>query len=86
MPRRIPDYPLQFTDFNQIASYGAFVFGIAQLLFAYILIDAIIWGKKADKQVWEGAKGLEWTLDSPPEYHTFMTPPDVEKIQNEQAY
>ena len=36
MPRRIPDYALQFTDFNQMASIGAFVFGGIQLLFLYI--------------------------------------------------
>ena len=33
MPRRIPDYALQFADFNQIVSIGAFVFGASQLLF-----------------------------------------------------
>ncbi len=39
MPRRIPDYALQFADFNAIASVGAFIFGASQLLF---LIN-IIW-------------------------------------------
>jgi cytochrome c oxidase subunit 1 len=27
--------------------------------------------------VWEGSRGLEWTLDSPPAYHSFNTPPEV---------
>jgi cytochrome c oxidase subunit 1 len=27
--------------------------------------------------VWEGAEGLEWTLPSPPPYHSFETPPAV---------
>src|SRR5712692_6370149 len=31
MPRRIPDYPLQFADLNMIASIGAFGFGLTQL-------------------------------------------------------
>jgi cytochrome c oxidase subunit 1 len=31
MPRRIPDYALQFADFNQIASMGAFLFGFSQV-------------------------------------------------------
>ena len=37
MPRRIPDYALQFADFNMIASIGAFGFGLTQLLFLYIV-------------------------------------------------
>ncbi len=35
MPRRIPDYALQFTDLNLISSIGAIIFGLAQLLFLY---------------------------------------------------
>ena len=37
MPRRIPDYSLQFADYNAIASIGAFGFGLSQLIFVYIL-------------------------------------------------
>jgi len=77
MPRRIPDYSPQFTDFNMIASVGAFGFGLTQLLFLYIVIKCIRGGEKASDNVWEGAKGLEWTLPSPPPYHTFETPPVV---------
>ncbi len=75
MPRRIPDYALQFTNFNEIASVGAFIFGFAQLLFLYMIIKTIKGGPKATKQVWEGAEGLEWhAVDSPPAYHTFTKP------------
>ena len=78
MPRRIPDYSVQFTEFNIISSIGAFGLGLVQLLFVYIIIQAVR-GKneKATAQVWEGADGLEWTVDSPPPYHTFETPPTV---------
>ena len=38
MPRRIPDYALQFADFNAIATVGAFIFGLSQLVFLFILI------------------------------------------------
>ncbi|MCP5134198.1 MAG: cytochrome c oxidase subunit I [Gammaproteobacteria bacterium] len=78
MPRRIPDYALQFTEFNMISTVGAFIFGISQLLFAYNVIQTIRGGAKATDQVWEGAKGLEWTLSSPPPYHTFQTAPRVD--------
>ncbi len=77
MPRRIPDYSIQFTEFNQISSIGGFAFGLTQLLFAYIVISTIRGGKKATDQVWEDAKGLEWTLSSPPPYHSFTTAPEV---------
>ena len=77
MPRRIPDYSLQFADYNMIASIGAFGFGFAQLIFLYLIIKTIRGGKKATDQVWEGAEGLEWTLSSPPPYHSFNTPPVI---------
>ncbi len=75
MPRRIPDYPVQFTDLNQIVSIGGFVFGASQLLFVACIILCIRGGKKAEARVWDGAHGLEWTLPSPPPYHSFTEPP-----------
>ncbi|MSQ04642.1 MAG: cytochrome c oxidase subunit I [Nitrosomonadaceae bacterium] len=77
MPRRTPDYALQFADFNQISSIGAFGFGLSQLLFLYVILKCIRGGKKATNQVWEGADTLEFTLPSPPPYHSFETPPIV---------
>jgi len=78
MPRRIPDYALQFADFNKIASIGAFIFGISQLLFLYNVIKTVRGsGETATDRVWEGSHGLEWTLSSPAPYHSFTTPPDV---------
>ena len=77
MPRRIPDYALQFTDYNMMASVGAFGFGLAQLLFLYIVVATVRGGEKATDRVWDGAAGLEWTLPSPPPYHSFTTPPRV---------
>jgi len=77
MPRRIPDYALQFADFNAIATVGAFIFGFSQLIFLYLLIKTIRGGEKATDQVWEGAEGLEWTIPSPAPYHTFAEAPHV---------
>lgn len=82
MPRRIPDYSVQFTEFNQWSSIGGFAFGLAQVFFVIILIHACYYSKKkAAAQSWEGAKGLEWTIPSPAPHHTFSTPP---QIKNEQ--
>ena len=79
MPRRIPDYALQFADFNMLASIGAFGFGLTQLIFVTVVIKAAVLrrGEKAPEKPWEGADTLEWTLPSPPPYHTFETPPVV---------
>jgi cytochrome c oxidase subunit I len=77
MPRRVPDYALQFADFNMISSIGAFGFGFSQLLFLYVVLKCIRGGEKAPAKPWEGAKTLEWTLPSPAPYHTFETPPVV---------
>ena len=77
MPRRIPDYALQFADFNMISSIGGFMFGITQLLFVVVVIKCIRGGEKAADKPWEGADTLEWTIPSPAPYHTFATPPVI---------
>ena len=77
MPRRIPDYSLQFADWNMVSSIGGFAFGLAQVFFIFVIIKTIRGGKAATDQVWEGAHGLEWTVPSPAPYHTFETAPQV---------
>lgn len=77
MPRRIPDYAIQFADINQIVSIGGFAFGLSQLIFLVVLIKCIRSGEKAPAKPWEGAEGLEWDLPSPAPYHSFSTPPEI---------
>ena len=77
MPRRYPDYALQFADWNMVSTAGAFLFGASQILFLFIVLKTALGGKKATPQVWEGARGLEWSVESPAPYHTFSTPPKV---------
>ena len=56
MPRRIPDYALQFADFNMFLAlallYSVFPAGL------HVLIHTIRSGKPAEGRAWEGAKGL----------------------------
>jgi cytochrome c oxidase subunit 1 len=79
MPRRIADYSTQFADWNLVSSIGAYGFGLSQVLFAYIVIKTIRGGVKATDKVWDSAnpQGLEWTISSPPPYHSFQIPPQV---------
>jgi cytochrome c oxidase subunit 1 len=78
MPRRYADYPLQFADFNLVASLGGFGFGLTQLLFIYVVVKCIKGGPKAAANPW-GAEdgGLEWTVPSPAPFNTFEQPPVV---------
>lgn len=79
MPRRIPDYAIQFAEFNAMSSVGAFVFGFSQLIFIWVIIKSVKGGPKATDEVWEGASehGLEFNLPSPPPYHTWTTAPEI---------
>jgi len=77
MPRRIPDYALQFAEFNAISTVGSFILGISQLLFAWNIWQCVRGGAKVSGKVWEGADGLEWQLSSPPPHHSWETQPEV---------
>jgi cytochrome c oxidase subunit 1 len=78
MPRRIPDYNVAFANFNMISSIGGFLFGASQLIFLGVVIHCVWFSKKkATARVWEGARGLEWTLSSPPPHHSFTIAPEI---------
>ncbi|MDH3400189.1 MAG: cytochrome c oxidase subunit I [Chromatiales bacterium] len=77
MPRRIPDYATQFADFNMVSSIGGFGFGLSQLLFIYVIVKCARGDVKATDKVWDEPRGLEWTLSSPPPYHSFNVAPEI---------
>src|SRR6187431_252839 len=80
MPRRIPDYSVQFADWNMVSSLGAFGFGLSQLLLPWIIWKCVKSGSPATSHVWEGSHGLEWELSSPPPYHSWTEHPSREVI------
>jgi cytochrome c oxidase subunit 1 len=84
MPRRYVAYPVQFTDFNQLSTIGAWVFGLAQLYFVFAVLLPVLRGKgeKAPQRPWEGAEGLEWEVPSPAPFHTYETPPKLNAEAN----
>jgi cytochrome c oxidase subunit I len=79
MPRRYADYPMQFADFNALASVGAFGFGLMQVFFFLFIVVPMMRGigQKAPAKPWEGAEGLEWEVPSPAPWHTYETPPKL---------
>ena len=53
MPRRIPDYPDAFSDWNSIASFGSYVSALSAILFFYIAYVTFTSGKINNKKnIW----------------------------------
>jgi cytochrome c oxidase subunit 1 len=78
MPRRIPDYPDAFAQWNVVISVGAVITFASMFVFLYIIIRTLMWGKRAEANPWgEGANTLEWTVPSPAPFHTFEELPQV---------
>ncbi len=79
MPRRYVDYPDAFADWNRISSYGSYMTAVATLIFILGMLHAyFVMRKKAGDNPWgEGATTLEWTLTSPPAFHSFETLPRI---------
>jgi cytochrome c oxidase subunit 1 len=79
MPRRIPDYPDAYAGWNHVASIGSYISAASVLLFLFIVVRTLLAGKKAPANPWGvGATTLEWTVSSPPPFHTFEELPVIE--------
>ena len=78
MPRRIPDYPDAFAGFNYVSSIGSYISGAGALVFVFLVAHALRKGSKASANAWgDGATTLEWTLPSPPPFHTYEELPHL---------
>ncbi|KAF8818546.1 cytochrome c oxidase subunit I [Rickettsia endosymbiont of Cardiosporidium cionae] len=78
MPRRIPDYPDAFAGWNLVSSIGSYISFFAALFFVFIIFHTIKFGKKCPNNPWgDGANTLEWSISSPPEFHSFETQPII---------
>ena len=72
MPRRYADYPDAFAGWNYISSIGSYIAVAGLAVFFVNLIYAFAKKKAAAQNPWgEGATTLEWTVPSPPNFHTF---------------
>lgn len=78
MPRRIPDYPDAFAGWNMVSSIGSYISFAGALLFLYVIWHGIKKGEKVGNNPWgESADTLEWTVSSPPPFHSFEKIPEV---------
>ena len=86
MPRRYADYPDAFAGWNYISSIGSYISVVGLAVFLINLLYAFAKKKKAAAQnPWGvGATTLEWTVPSPPNFHTFEELPKFEDDQDTQ--
>jgi cytochrome c oxidase subunit 1 len=78
MPRRYIDYPDAYAYWNAISSWGAYIALASTAFFVVMAIYTLMAGRRAEPNPWgEGATTLEWTVSSPPPFHTFEELPRI---------
>jgi cytochrome c oxidase subunit I len=78
MPRRYVDYPDAFAFWNEISSVGSYITAVGTLIFLFGVAHAFVRGQRAAGNPWgEGATTLEWTLPSPPAFHSYEKLPHI---------
>jgi cytochrome c oxidase subunit 1 len=78
MPRRYADYPDAFELWNSVSSYGAYLSVLATFVFLLCMAVAFLRRVPAPANPWgPGATTLEWTLSSPPPFHSWATLPRI---------
>ncbi len=78
MPRRIPDYPDAFAGWNYVSTMGSYISAVGVLVFLFAVWRGFAAGARAGENPWgEGATTLEWTLPSPPAFHSYDELPEI---------
>ena len=78
MPRRYVDYPDAFAGWNMVASIGSYIGALGAIIFLVVIVEAFVKKRKASKNPWGSTDNtLEWTVSSPPAFHTFAEIPKV---------
>ena len=90
MPRRISDYPDAFAGWNFVSSFGSIISVVATVLFLYVVYVQLVDGNATNRYPWltpqffsdlfqslfnRTYSSIEWTLNSPPKPHAFVTLP-----------
>jgi cytochrome c oxidase subunit 1 len=90
MPRRISDYPDAFAGWNFVSSFGSIISVVATVLFLHIVYVQLVEGDATERYPWlkpqffsdlfqtlfnRTFSSIEWTLNSPPKPHAFVTLP-----------
>jgi cytochrome c oxidase subunit 1 len=71
MPGRYADHPGAFAGWNYVSSIGATIAGFSVLVFLATITEAFMRKRVAGDNPWGvGATTLEWTVSSPPAFHS----------------
>ena len=83
MPRRYADYPEAFAYWNYISSMGSYITALGTVVFFVGMVLALLRKERAVENPWgAGATTLEWTLSSPPPFHSFETLPRIRAAEH----
>ena len=79
MPRRYVDYPDAFAFWNHVSSVGSYITATATIIFVLSMLYAYFIARvRAASNPWgPGATTLEWTLSSPPAFHSYRQAAEV---------
>jgi len=84
MPRRVPDYPDAYSEWNYISSLGSYVSVFAIFIFFVMIYETLTTMDKCPINPWTFEKNqvtfestLEWIVGSPPGFHTFDELPTI---------
>jgi cytochrome c oxidase subunit I len=78
MPRRIVDYNEAFSLWNNVSTWGYLITILGVLAFFVGIVVSVLQRRKGVANPWgEGATTLEWTLPSPPPFHSFNELPKI---------
>jgi cytochrome c oxidase subunit I len=81
MPRRYADYPDAYAYWNWWSSVGSYITATGTIIFVLAMIYAyFVTRVRASENPWGvGATTLEWTLPSPPAFHSYETLPVIKE-------
>jgi cytochrome c oxidase subunit 1 len=78
MPRRYADYPDAYAGWNYVSSIGSYLAFAGFVVFLFGIALQFARKQPAAANPWgPGATTLEWTVSSPPPFHTFNTLPHI---------
>jgi len=78
MPRRYIDYADAYAGWNLVSSLGSYISFASTLFFVCVMIYTLVAGRRVAANYWgEGATTLEWSVSSPPPFHTFEELPEI---------
>jgi cytochrome c oxidase subunit 1 len=85
MPRRIPDYPNAYMEWNLLSSFGAYISVASLVAFFFVVSEALIKSNPVSLNPWPSignrqrvpTYSLEWLLTSPMEFHSHAELPGI---------